>query len=65
MTAVPVLALSGWKGLVTFDTGVGAGFFATIRSACKTSGILFKLSRLWGLKLVQLLLRLTQHGQIL
>ena len=28
MTAVPVLALSGWKGLVTFDTGVRAGFFS-------------------------------------
>lgn len=28
MTAVPVLALSGWKGLVTFDIGVGAGFFS-------------------------------------
>lgn len=28
MTAVPVLALSGWKELVTFDTGVGAGLFS-------------------------------------
>jgi Lipid A 3-O-deacylase (PagL) len=28
MTSVPVLALSGWKGLVTLDTGVGAGFFS-------------------------------------
>lgn len=28
MTAVPDLALSGWDGLVTFDTGVGAGFFS-------------------------------------
>jgi hypothetical protein len=28
MTAVPVLALSGWKGLVTVDTGVGAGLFS-------------------------------------
>jgi hypothetical protein len=28
MTAVPVLALSGWNGLVTLDTGVGAGFFS-------------------------------------
>ncbi|MEO8046716.1 MAG: acyloxyacyl hydrolase [Nitrospirota bacterium] len=28
MTSVPVLALSGWKGLVTFDTGVGAGLFS-------------------------------------
>ena len=28
MTAVPALALSGWKGLVTFDAGAGAGFFS-------------------------------------
>ncbi len=28
VTAVPVLALSGWKGLVTFDAGVGAGLFS-------------------------------------
>ena len=28
MTTVPALALSGWKGLVTLDTGVGAGFFS-------------------------------------
>jgi hypothetical protein len=28
MTAVPVLALSAWKGLVTVDTGVGAGLFS-------------------------------------
>ncbi len=28
MTVVPDLALSGWKGLVTFDAGVGAGFFS-------------------------------------
>jgi len=27
MTVVPDLALSGWKGLVIFDAGVGAGFF--------------------------------------
>ena len=27
MTAVPALALSGWKGLVILDTGVGAAFF--------------------------------------
>ncbi len=29
MTAVPDLALSGWEGLVTFDAGVGAGFFSS------------------------------------
>ena len=28
MTAVPDLALNGWEGLVTFDAGVGAGFFS-------------------------------------
>ncbi|MEO7863031.1 MAG: acyloxyacyl hydrolase [Nitrospirales bacterium] len=28
MTAVPVLALSGWKGLLTLDAGVGAGLFS-------------------------------------
>ena len=28
MTAVPDLALNGWGGLVTFDGGVGAGFFS-------------------------------------
>ncbi|MCG3774748.1 MAG: hypothetical protein JW395_1573 [Nitrospira sp.] len=28
MTAVPVLALSGLNGLVTLDSGVGAGFFS-------------------------------------
>jgi hypothetical protein len=28
MTAVPVLAVSGWKELVTFDTGVRAGYFS-------------------------------------
>jgi hypothetical protein len=28
MTAVPDLALNGWEGFVTFDAGVGAGFFS-------------------------------------
>jgi hypothetical protein len=28
MTALPVLALNGWNGLVTLDTGVGAAFFS-------------------------------------
>jgi len=28
MTAVPDLALNGWEELVTFDAGVGAGFFS-------------------------------------
>ncbi len=28
ITAVPVLALNGWKRLLTLDAGVGAGFFS-------------------------------------
>lgn len=28
MTAVPILALNGWKGLLTLDAGVGAGLFS-------------------------------------
>ena len=28
MTAIPGLALSGWKGLLTLDAGVGAGLFS-------------------------------------
>jgi len=28
VTAVPGLALSGWEGLITLDSGVGAGFFS-------------------------------------
>ena len=38
MTAVPVLALSGWKGLVTFDTGVESRILQQpYSSECKTS----------------------------
>lgn len=28
VTVVPGLALNGWRGLVTFDAGAGAGFFS-------------------------------------
>jgi hypothetical protein len=28
MTAVPGLALNGWEGLITLDSGIGAGFFS-------------------------------------
>jgi Lipid A 3-O-deacylase (PagL) len=28
MTAVPCLALNGWEGLITLDSGIGAGFFS-------------------------------------
>jgi hypothetical protein len=28
ITAVPGIALNGWEGLVTFDIGLGAGFFS-------------------------------------
>jgi len=31
VTVVPELALSGWEGLVTFDAGVGAGFFSNYK----------------------------------
>lgn len=31
MTVVPELSLSGWEGLVTFDAGVGAGFFSNYK----------------------------------
>ena len=31
MTVVPGLALSGWKGLVSFDVGAGAGFFSNYK----------------------------------
>ena len=31
MTVVPGLALSGWKGLVSFDAGAGAGFFSNYK----------------------------------
>jgi Lipid A 3-O-deacylase (PagL) len=31
MTAVPGLALSGWKGLVTFDAGAGAGYISNYK----------------------------------
>jgi len=31
MTVVPDLALTGWRGLVTFDAGAGAGFFSNYR----------------------------------
>jgi hypothetical protein len=31
VTVVPDLALSGWEGLVTFDAGVGAGFFSNYK----------------------------------
>ncbi|MEP6958849.1 MAG: acyloxyacyl hydrolase [Nitrospirota bacterium] len=38
MTIVPVLALSGWKGLVTFDAGVGAGFFSNYKFGAQNFG---------------------------
>jgi hypothetical protein len=43
MTAVPVLALSGWNGLVTLDTGVGAGFFSNRTFGVQDSEVRFKL----------------------
>ena len=38
MTVVPDLALSGWKGLVTFDAGVGAGFFSDYKFGVQDLG---------------------------
>ena len=38
MTVVPDLALSGWKGLVTFDAGVGAGFFSDYKFGAQDFG---------------------------
>ena len=38
MTIVPVLALSGWKGLVTFDAGGGAGFFSNYKFGAQNFG---------------------------
>jgi len=38
MTVVPDLALSGWKGLVTFDAGVGAGFFSDYKFGVQDFG---------------------------
>ena len=38
MTVVPGLALSGWKGLVTFDVGAGAGFFSNYKFGMQNFG---------------------------
>ena len=38
MTVVPDLALSGWKGLVTFDAGVGAGFLSDYKFGVQDFG---------------------------
>ena len=38
MTVVPELALSGWKGLVTFDAGAGAGFFSNYKFGAQYFG---------------------------
>jgi hypothetical protein len=38
MTVVPDLALSGWKGLVIFDAGVGAGFFGDYKFGVQDFG---------------------------
>ena len=45
MTAVPDLALNGWEGLVTFDAGVGAGFFSNYNFGVQDFGGRFKSSR--------------------
>jgi hypothetical protein len=38
MTVVPVLALSGWNGLVTLDTGLGGGFFSNHKFGIQNFG---------------------------
>ena len=38
ITAVPDLALNGWEGLVTFDAGVGAGFFSNYKFGVQDFG---------------------------
>jgi hypothetical protein len=38
MTIVPDLALSGWKGRVTFDAGAGAGFFSRYKFGVQDFG---------------------------
>ena len=38
MTVVPELALSGWEGLVSFDVGVGAGFFSNYKYPAQDFG---------------------------
>ena len=38
MTAVPDLALNGWERLVTFDAGVGAGFFSNYKFGMQDFG---------------------------
>ena len=38
MTAVPGLALSGWKGLVAIDAGAGAGFFSNQKFGAQDFG---------------------------
>ena len=37
-TVVPDLALSGWKGLVTLDAGMGAGFFSNYKFGIQDFG---------------------------
>lgn len=38
MTLVPDLALSGWRGLLTFDAGAGAGFFSNYKFGMQDFG---------------------------
>lgn len=38
MTVVPGLALSGWKGLVSFDAGAGAGYFSDYKFGVQDFG---------------------------
>lgn len=38
MTTVPALALSGWKGLVALDIGIGTGFFSNHKFGAQDFG---------------------------
>jgi len=50
MTAVPGLALSGWEGLVSFDTGVGAGFFSNHKFGVQDFGGLVQIVATTGIR---------------
>jgi len=50
MTAVPDLALNGWEGLVTFDAGVGAGFFSNYKFGVQDFGGPVQISATMGVR---------------
>jgi hypothetical protein len=50
MAVLPDLALSGWKGLVTFDIGVGAGFFSDYKFGVQDFGGPVQLAATMGVR---------------